>query len=77
MSEAIAKNQKLGLPTDYASLSMPAETRMYVPKLQAVKNIVMHPQTYGLSLPPLQNHPKTRPECDQAPRGCLSFRRPR
>ena len=34
---AIAANQKRGLPTDYLSLSMPAETRNYVPKLQAVR----------------------------------------
>ena len=36
---------------------MPDETRNYVPKLQAVKNIVARPQAFGVSLPPLQNHP--------------------
>ena len=41
---AIAANAKRGLPTDYLSLSMPAETRQYVPKLQAVKNIVNDPE---------------------------------
>ncbi|MDP4299478.1 transglycosylase SLT domain-containing protein [Leptothrix discophora] len=54
---AIARNRKAGLPTDYASLRMPAETRHYVPKLQAVKNIVLQPQAYGLTLPVLENHP--------------------
>lgn len=54
---AIAKNQKAGLPTDYSSLKMPEETRYYVPKLQAVKNIVANPQAFGLVLPPLANHP--------------------
>ena len=39
VARAIARNQKLGLPTDYASLKMPNETAYYVPKLQAVKNI--------------------------------------
>ena len=29
-----------GLPTDYVSLPLPAETRNYVPKLQAVKQLV-------------------------------------
>jgi membrane-bound lytic murein transglycosylase D len=47
---AIAANQKRGLPTDYLSLTMPAETRNYVPKLQAVKNIVRDPASYNLEL---------------------------
>ncbi len=54
---AIARNRKAGKPTDYASLRMPAETRHYVPKLLAVRNIVMRPEVHGLTLPPLENHP--------------------
>ncbi len=57
VQRAIERNRKAGLPTDYLSLRMPQETREYVPKLQAVKNIVMQPQAFGLSLPPFQNHP--------------------
>ncbi|MFG6462860.1 transglycosylase SLT domain-containing protein [Roseateles sp. DXS20W] len=57
VSKAIARNQRLGLPTDYASLKMPDETRYYVPKLQAVKNIVLNPDRFALSLPPVANHP--------------------
>jgi len=57
VSKAIARNQRLGLPTDYASLKMPEETRYYVPKLQAVKNIVLHPDRYALTLPAVANHP--------------------
>lgn len=57
VARAIARNQKAGLPTDYQSLQMPTETRYYVPKLQAVKNIVAQPEAYGLTLPPLANHP--------------------
>jgi membrane-bound lytic murein transglycosylase D len=57
VQRAIAHNQKRGLPTDYDSLNMPNETRYYVPKLQAVKNIVSHPENFGLALPPLANHP--------------------
>ncbi|PXW97974.1 membrane-bound lytic murein transglycosylase D [Sphaerotilus hippei] len=57
VGKAIARNQRAGLPTDYLSLSMPAETRNYVPKLLAVKNIVSRPAEFGLNLPPLQNHP--------------------
>ena len=57
VQKAIARNQRQGLPTDYASLKLPDETRYYVPKLQAVKNIVMAPERYALSLPPVANHP--------------------
>jgi len=57
VQRAIARNQRLGLPTDYASLKMPTETAYYVPKLQAVKNIVARPADFGLSLPELRNHP--------------------
>ncbi len=57
VSRAIAKNQRLGLPTTYSDLTMPAETRMYVPKLQAVKNIVANPQAYSTELPLIPNHP--------------------
>ncbi len=57
VQRAIAKNQKAGLPTDYLSLKMPNETQYYVPKLQAVKNIIARPADFGLTLPPLRNHP--------------------
>ncbi|MEO7335004.1 MAG: transglycosylase SLT domain-containing protein, partial [Caldimonas sp.] len=57
VKRAIARNEKAGLPTDYLSLTMPAETQLYVPKLQAVKNIVAHPQDFNLTLPELSNHP--------------------
>ena len=54
---AIERNRRAGLNEDYASLKMPQETREYVPKLQAMKNIVLKPEAFALSLPPLQNHP--------------------
>jgi membrane-bound lytic murein transglycosylase D len=57
VQRAIARNEAAGLPTDYQSLRMPMETRNYVPKLQAVKNIVTNPQVYGLTLPSIPNHP--------------------
>jgi len=51
VSRAIAWNQKHGLPTDYLSLTrLPPETRAYVPKLMAVKNIVLSPATYGIAI---------------------------
>ncbi|CAG9172126.1 hypothetical protein LMG23992_02126 [Cupriavidus laharis] len=57
VSRAIARNQARGLPTDYASLTMPNETRYYVPKLQAVKNIIANPAAYGVRLPEIPDHP--------------------
>ncbi len=57
VGRAIAKNQAAGLPGDYESLTMPAETRNYVPKLQAVKNIIANPQAYGLALASIPNRP--------------------
>ncbi len=57
VGRAIAKNQREGLPTDYNSLSMPNETRNYVPKLLAVKNIVANPQAFNSTLPDIPNHP--------------------
>jgi membrane-bound lytic murein transglycosylase D len=41
VQKAINRNVKAGLPTDYLSLNMPPETRNYVPKLHAVRNIVL------------------------------------
>ncbi|WGG48625.1 transglycosylase SLT domain-containing protein [Rugamonas sp. DEMB1] len=59
VQRAIKRNQALGKPTDFDSLAdlMPAETRNYVPKLQAVKNIIANPGQYGLSLPLIDNQP--------------------
>lgn len=43
VGRAINKNRAQGLPTDYQSLTMPNETKNYVPKLQALKNIFSSP----------------------------------
>ncbi len=57
VQRAIARNQAQGLPTDYQSLRLPTETREYVPKLQAIKNIIEHPALYDVKLPEIPNHP--------------------
>jgi membrane-bound lytic murein transglycosylase D len=57
VGRAIAKNQRAGLAADYQSLDMPVETRQYVPKLQAIKNLVSMPESYGVSLPEIPNQP--------------------
>ena len=57
VGKAIARNKAKGLPTTYASLAMPAETANYLPKLQAVKNIVRDPEKYGLALADIPDAP--------------------
>ena len=57
VGRAIAWNQKRGLPTDYLSLKLPPETRNYVPKLIAVKNIVLAPVFYGIEIDSIPNEP--------------------
>jgi membrane-bound lytic murein transglycosylase D len=57
VARAIAKNKKKGLPTDYLHLSMPRETKYYVPKLQALKNLISNPAAFGLNLDPIPNEP--------------------
>ena len=57
VQKALARNARSRGGLDYSSLRMPDETRNYVPKLQAIKNIVARPDAFGLVLPPLENHP--------------------
>ncbi|HWM44447.1 MAG TPA: transglycosylase SLT domain-containing protein [Burkholderiales bacterium] len=57
VARAIAKNRAAGKPTDYASLPMPAETRHYIPKLQALKNIINNPEPLGIDIGPIPNQP--------------------
>ena len=57
VQHAIDRNRKKGLPTDYASLPLPDETKNYVPKLQAIKNIMKQPENYGLNIDVIPNRP--------------------
>lgn len=57
VGRAITRNKARGMDTDYDSLSMPEETRYYVPKLQALKNIIFNPEAYNAELPEIKNHP--------------------
>ena len=55
---AIARNRARGLQTDFDSLTkMADETRNYVPKLQAVKNIIANPEQFGLVMAEVPNAP--------------------
>jgi membrane-bound lytic murein transglycosylase D len=55
--KAIERNRRMGLEIGYQELNMPNETRLYVPKLQAVKNIIKNPLQYNVNLPVIENHP--------------------
>ncbi|MBS0345960.1 MAG: transglycosylase SLT domain-containing protein [Proteobacteria bacterium] len=57
VGRAVAKNRAAGQPTEYQFLNMPGETRYYVPKLQALKNIVAQPELFGITLPSIPNRP--------------------
>jgi membrane-bound lytic murein transglycosylase D len=57
VARAMAKNRAAGKPTDFAHLSMPMETRHYLPKLQALKNIILNPAPLGIALEPIPNQP--------------------
>ena len=57
VARAQARNRKHHKPTDYASLRMPRETRNYVPKLLAIKNIISDPAQFGLTLNEIPDEP--------------------
>lgn len=56
VGRALKRNQQEGLPTEYQHLRMPAETRNYIPKLQALKNIVSRPELFRFELPHVPNY---------------------
>ncbi|MDR0997092.1 MAG: LysM peptidoglycan-binding domain-containing protein [Zoogloeaceae bacterium] len=68
VGRAIAKNENKGLPADYANLKMPNETRNYVPKLQALKNIFSQPALMKqLGIPEIPNEPYFHSLITEAP----------
>ena len=55
VDKAIRKNKKRGKPTDFWHLSLPRETRNYVPKLLALTTVVNNPQKFAIELPAISN----------------------
>ena len=55
VQRALKRNAEEGLPGEYSHLRMPEETRNYVPKLQAIKNIVSEPELFHFELPYVAN----------------------
>jgi len=71
VQRAIRRNKKLNKPTDFWHLKLPKETRMYVPKLLALKEIINHPEQYSVSLRCIPDAPgfkqvKTKAQIDLA-----------
>lgn len=60
VQQAINRNAAAGLPTDYWSLKLPAETMNYVPRFLAVAQIIKNPRQYNVTLPPIANRPHFR-----------------
>lgn len=54
---AIRQNIAQGLPSDYWSLSLPEETKNYVPRLLALATIFANPARYHLNVKPINNAP--------------------
>jgi membrane-bound lytic murein transglycosylase D len=57
VSRAIAQNRAKRKPTAYQNLRMPRETRNYLPKLQAVRNIITNPAQLSFPLEDIPNQP--------------------
>ena len=57
VSRAIERNRARGLPTDFENLRLPNETRQYVPKLLAVRNVLREPGRFGVQMGKLPNRP--------------------
>jgi len=57
VSKAIRKNKNQGKPTDYWSLPLPKETRLYVPRILAIASFVSDPDEHNMELPAIQNEP--------------------
>ncbi len=57
VKRALEKNERAGKPLDYRHLKMPNETANYVPKIQAIKNIIADPERYGVIMPIVDNEP--------------------
>jgi membrane-bound lytic murein transglycosylase D len=50
-------NRAHGKPADFWHLTLPAETRAYVPKLLAMKRLMAEPERYGLEFAVIPNQP--------------------
>ena len=71
VQRAIKRNKKLNRPTDFWHLKLPKETRAYVPKLLALKEVINNPVQHSISLRCIPDAPgfrqvKTKSQIDLA-----------
>lgn len=57
VQRAVDRNVAAGLPTDFWSLRLPAETRAYVPRFIAIVQLIKSPESFGASLRPVVDQP--------------------
>jgi peptidoglycan lytic transglycosylase D len=57
MQRAIAYNHALHRPTSYSRLRMPNETRNYLPRLIALRNVILNAGSLGVKLESIPNRP--------------------
>jgi peptidoglycan lytic transglycosylase D len=57
VERSVAMNRASGRPIDFWDLWLPKETRAYVPKLLAMRRLVLDPKAYGLEITPVANQP--------------------
>ncbi|CAM5199320.1 Membrane-bound lytic murein transglycosylase D OS=Castellaniella defragrans OX=75697 GN=HNR28_003456 PE=3 SV=1 [Castellaniella defragrans] len=57
VKRSMDKAEAQGIAPTYLNIDLPDETRNYVPKLQAIKNIIARPEKFGITLPPISNTP--------------------
>ena len=57
VGKAVARARARKQSTEYSKLRLPRETQGYVPKLQAIKNIVRDPAANNVELPAIRNEP--------------------
>ena len=53
----IKKNRQEGKPTDFFALPIPPQTRRYIPRLMAMREVIDNPRRYGVELPDIPNRP--------------------
>lgn len=57
VQRAIKNNQRLGKKTDFWSLDLPRETKLYVPKILALAQVISDPDRVNLELPFIPHAP--------------------
>ncbi len=57
VKRAMNQAAKSGKTQQFENLKLPQETENYIPKLQAIKNIISNPERYSIVLPVINNEP--------------------